>query len=258
MPKSLLTLDDHTQHMLDARRRSAVGRFQPVPPGTERVADVLATSCAAVAKAFAESGFRWSKSGLRFSRKIGPFTHIVSFRADGDNHSGSHVGLSMYAQVTSRDLARWREANGVTTEANVWISQVGYLSPTHEYIKWQLVDPSSRPVEIESMISTVIRLAMPAFETCSSMERLSTHLLDSREITSQGDWAIDIALWVGNKAAAEHLVAQYLREKPRLATAFHEHYRHHIEHSGHGRPIDRLERLAWACAKHHLAVPSAG
>ena len=258
MPKSLRTLDDHTQDVLDARRRSAGGRFQPVPAGTERVADVITNSCAAVAEAFRGTGFRWSKSGLRFSRKVGLFSHIVSFQADGDNHSGSHVGLSMHAQVTSRGLATWREVNGTTTGSNVWISQVGYLSAAHEFVKWQLVDPLSRPAEIESMVSTVNALAMPAFEVCTSKERLCAHLLERREITWQADWAVDIALWVGNKSAAEHLVAQYLQAQPRLAPAFYEHYRHHVEHLGHSRPVDRLACLAWACAKHQMVVPSAG
>src|ERR1017187_2149740 len=110
MPKTLLTLGDHVQDTIEARRRTQSGRFQPVAPGTERVADVISSSCAAVADEFAKWGFRWSKSGLRFSRKVGPFTHIVSFQADGANSSGSHVGVSLHAQVKSSELSRWRES----------------------------------------------------------------------------------------------------------------------------------------------------
>ena len=106
MPKKLLSPFDHLQDILASRSRTHSGKFQAVPAGTELVKDIVASSCAAVAEAFVADGFRWAKSGLRFSRKVGPFTHIVSFRADGANTSGHYVAVTMYAQVKSSALKK--------------------------------------------------------------------------------------------------------------------------------------------------------
>jgi hypothetical protein len=256
MPKSLRSLEDHVQDTLDSRRRTQSGRFQPVAPDTERVADVVASSCASVAEAFAPDGFRWSKSGLRFSRKVGAFTHIVSFQADGANSSGSHVGVSIHAQAKSTELAKWRETDGVTTGDNIWATQIGYLSPTHEYLKWQLVDPVARQVEVASMVKTVHELAIPAFAVCSTKESLSAQLLERREIAWIPDWAVDIALWVGNKAAAEALINSHLTSRSDLITKFIEYSQIEATNPSASRPADRLHCLAWVARRHGLRAPS--
>ncbi len=256
MPKTLHTLDDHVQDTIEARRRTQSGRFQPVATGTERVADVISSSCASVADAFTNIGFRWSKSGLRFSRKIGPFTHIVSFQADSANSSGSNVVVSLYAQVKSGELSKWRESAGVADGDNVWITQLGYLSIAHEYFKWQLVDPDTRQSEIESMIKAIRELALPAFEACSSKNSLSANILERREITSGRDWSVDTALWVENNTAATTLVLADLSASPRNASNFHEYYRQEIRNPSLIKPLNRTHRLACTCVKHKLQIPS--
>ncbi len=258
MPKSLNSLDDHLADIVEARRRTQAGRFQRVAPGTERVADVMEGACAQVAQAFAEQGFRWARSGLHFSRKQGGFTHIVSFQADSENTSGLHVGVSMHVRVKSAELARWREAQGVTTGDHVWAAQVGYLSPAHEYLKWQLADPASRTAEVASMVATVRELALPALEVCSSKEQLSLHLLERREITWIEDWAVDIALWLGNKPAAEALLQQYLMSSPRVEPQFAACVAHECQSRSPSRPDHRLHALAWVALKHGLAMPKLG
>lgn len=257
MPKSLGSLDDHVQDTLDARRRTQSGRFQSVAPGTERVADVVLSSCAAVAEAFAEFGFRWSKSKLHFSRKVGAFTHIVSFQADRENSSGSHIGVSIHAQSKNVELAQWRDKSGVATGDNIWITQIGYLSHAHEYFKWQLVDPATRQAEIDSMVSTIHELAMPAFEICSSKENLAANLLDRYEMTWIPDWAVDIALWVGNTAAADALVRSKLEKPPDVTAQFNHYYQLETSKPSLSRPEDRIHRLAWVAKMHGLHVPSA-
>jgi hypothetical protein len=256
MPKTLHTLDDHVQDTIEARRRTQSGRFQPVAPGTEHVADVISSSCASVADAFTNVGFRWSKSGLRLSRKVGPFTHIVSFQADSANSSGSHVVVSLHAQVKSGELSKWRESAGVADGDNVWSTQLGYLSVAHEYFKWQLVDPDTRQSEIESMIKTIRELALPAFDACSSKNSLSTNILERREITSVRDWSVDTALWVENNTAATTLVLAYLSASPHNASNFHEYYRQEIQNLSLKKPLNRTHRLAWTSVKHRLPISS--
>lgn len=257
MPKSLRSLDDHVQDTLDARRRTQSGRFVAVAAETERVADVVATSCASVAEEFAAIGFQWSKSGLRFSRRLGKFTHVVSFKPDGTNSSGSHVAVSIHVQARSTELAKWRETSGVTTGDNIWMSQIGYLSAAHEYLKWQLVDPATRQVEIASMVKTIKEIAIPALAVCSTKEALSAQLLERREITWIPDWAVDVALWVGNIAAAEALVQSHLASRSDLTAMFIEYSRYEAANPSSARPTDRLHRLAWVARKHGLRTPSA-
>lgn len=224
MPKTLLSPFDHVQDILASRNRTHAGKFQAVPTGTELVKDIVASSCAAVAEAFVVDGFRWSKSGLRFSRKVGPFTHIISFRADGANASGHYVAVTMSAQVKSSALKKWRLANnGAADNDYVWIRQVGYLTAAHNYFKWQLIDPASRADEINHMIATVRDIVLPVFEVYSSMQCLSAHMLERSELT-RPDWSIDIALWLGNKQAAEKLLGIYLEQRPDLLPLFQAEY----------------------------------
>jgi hypothetical protein len=257
MPKSLRSLDDHVQDTLDSRRRTQSGRFQPVAPDIERVTDVVTSSCTSVAEAFAPDGFRWSKSGLRFSRKVGTFTHIVSFQSDAANSSGSHVVVSIHAQAKSAELAKWRETNGVTTGDNLWITQIGYLSPAHEYLKWQLVDPVTRQSEVASMVKTVSELAVPAFSICSTKQDLSAQLLERPEMTWIPDWAVDVALWVGNRAAAEVLINNHLASRSDLTARFIGYTQIETRSPSESRPTDRLHGLAWVARKHGLKAPSA-
>lgn len=255
MPKKLLSLEDHTQDIREARGRSRAGQFQAVPADTELVADVVQSCCGAVAAAFAAEGFRWAKSGLRFSRKVGPFTQIVSFQSDSANTSGHHVAVAMHAQVKSTALEKWRKDNGgVADDASLWITQVGYLSPAHEYLKWQLADPATRAAEIQSMIDTVRKLVLPAFDACSSMESLSDRLLERREITRYPDWALDIALWADNKNAAKGLIKMLLETRPDVAAIVHAEYARQRQTPLAGAAVNRYQAFVRLCINYCLLL----
>ncbi len=255
MPKSLQSLDDHTQDTIDARRRVQSARFQNIPEGVERVSDVLQASCSSVAQAFESIGFRWSQSGLRFARKTDVFTHAISFKPDAENLSGAHVGVSIYAQAKSQKLAKWREINGIANDGIIWTSQIGYLPPSHEYLKWQLVEQSLRYAEIESMIQAINQRALPAFEACSSIARLSASIQNRPEITCVPDWAVDVALWTGNRSAAEELVGAQLSVRADIAADFRKLLTLEASQPSHAKPVDRLHRLAWVVQRNGLRVP---
>lgn len=256
MPKKLRSLNDHVEDILEARRRSHFGRFQAVPPDTELVDDIVTSSCGAVAATFLAEGFRWAKSGLRFSRKVGPFTHIVSFQRDGANASGYHAAVSMHAQVKSNALEKWRVSNnGVADSSNVWIKQVGYLTPAHEYLKWQLVDPATRQEEIDNMIETVRNIVLPAFDVCTSIESLGNRILERKEIVWVPDWALDVALWTGNKNAAESLVKIFLGAKPELAHLFHIEYARQLQAPLLTKTANRFQSFVRLCINQSLQVP---
>jgi hypothetical protein len=252
MPKSLLTVEDHIQEIVDARSRTRSERFGAVDPVAERVTDVVTASCVEVARAFEPLGFRWSKSGLKFARKVGEFTHVVAFQRDGENAAGRHIGVSIHTYTNSAALAKWREDNGVTTGDCVWAAQIGYLPPTHEYLKWQLVDRDRRQAEIASMIATIHNRALPAFDVCSTRELLASRIMERPEITWHQDWSVDTAVWAGNLSAAAQLARSFLMHQPEWMEEFHGYLRSEALAPSASRPSDRLHCLAWAVRKHGL------
>ena len=106
------------------------------------------------------------------------------------------------------------------------------------------------------MVKTIHELAMPAFDVCRTKESLSARLLERREMTWIPDWAVDIALWVGNKAAAEALILKKLESPPNVTAQFIEYSRIEATASSLSRPNDRTHCLAWVARKHNLQVPS--
>ena len=74
------------------------------------------------------------------------------------------------------------------------------------------------------MIATVRDIVLPAFEVCSSMQSLSDRMLERSEITWTPHWAIDIALWLGNKQAAEKLLGIFLEQRPDWLPLFQAEY----------------------------------
>jgi hypothetical protein len=107
------------------------------------------------------------------------------------------------------------------------------------------------------MVKTINELAMPAFDVCRTKESLSARLLERREMTWVPDWAVDIALWVGNKAAAEALILMELKSSPDLAARFIEYFRIEASAPSLSRPNDGTHCLAWVARKHRLQVLSA-
>ena len=107
------------------------------------------------------------------------------------------------------------------------------------------------------MVKTIRELALPAFDVCRTKEGLSVSLLERREITWIPDWAVDVALWVGNKVAAEALILARLESPPDVTAQFIEYSRFEASTSSLSRPSDRTHCLAWVAQKHGLQVPSA-
>ncbi len=56
------------------------------------------------------------------------------------------------------------------------------------------------------------------------MQSLSDHMLECPEIVRTPQWAIDTALWLGNKQAAENLLCIPLEQRPDLLPLFQAEY----------------------------------
>ncbi len=223
MPKSIRSIDELVGDVFKNRQSvpRSKGRFVPGTPGAEKPSDVIKATCGAVAEQFVAGGFRWAKSKLEFSRKVGSFTHKIYFQSDSANRAGEYVAVMMHATVYSSAFADWQTANGVVGASGyIWGSPVGDLSPKLGYLKWQLRDPAARPSEIENMVATVRDFVMPAFEVYTSHEALCAQLLQREEIVRFAHYALEIALRLGDTGKAETIVTDYLRLRPRNAHVF--------------------------------------
>jgi hypothetical protein len=255
MPKSLHSIDDHVQAIVESRRTTATGRFTAADPGAERVADVIAGAGAVIAEALADQGFRWSPGKSTFSRKVGVFKHTIRFQGDAENRSGLHVGVAMHAEVASTALAQWRRVHCGRYDAYLWATQVGYLSEAHSYLKWQLVDPAHRASEIDSMLSAIRDWVLPVFGIYSDPAVLERNLVERRELLKAPMWAVEIALWLQSRQTAEEIVAAFLIARSDEADSFWLHHQRFQASLPDETPFQYAAALAWTCVKHGVLVP---
>jgi hypothetical protein len=253
MPKSLHTIDDHVNAIVETRRITATGQFKPVEPGSERVADVIAGAGAIIADALAVAGFSWSPGPLTYTRKLGIFKHKIRFQGDSDNRSGLHVGVSLHAEVSSPALARWRREHGTGDSPLVWVTQVGYLSDAHAYLKWQLVDPGTRAAEVASMLATVRDHVLPVLDHYATAESLLQQFECRRELLTTPAWALEVAMWLQSPATAQALVSAFLIARPTEADSFWQHLEKFRTRLPRETPFPHAAALAWMCIKYAIA-----
>lgn len=258
MPKSLHSVEDHVADIVSARERATGGKFQAAAPGAERVADVIDAAGLEISKALSESEFKWSKTRRTLTRRTKHFSHEISFQGDAENTSGIHIGVSVHTCVRSKELGAWRETNAGRNYSGVWASQIGYLDGSFNYLKWQLLDKDRRQSEIDSIVSTIEVLALPAFEPFRFKGELVEHLLQLNQLARNPYNAIDIALWLGNVAAAKEFLNQYLRTKEHARKEFLGHYENELRKLSPIPPTDSPEqRLAWVLVRNGVELEDA-
>ena len=215
MPKSLTSVEDHVSDILETRRVTQSGRFAPRDPSAETVSEVVDECMTEVGAALVPEGFRYSKSRRRFARKNSEFSFEIWFQSDSENLSGVHVGLAAHASVKSKGFAQWKQSVGLDDSEYVWVSQLGYLSEEHDYLKWQFADHSKRKAETEDMIKRIRQLALGTFTVYESGLTLRDQILLRKELLTYPRRGIELALWLKNKRAADALVAVEL-SRPRF------------------------------------------
>lgn len=220
MPKSLTSLDAHTADLVEARRRTGDARFKALPEGVEPIEEVLRGAIDHLFLRLQHLGFKSAPSQLALSRKLGEITQVVRLRPGSSNLSGVNVEVSVDVLMKSASLKRWTGCEGTKYASEfLWIKQLGYLSGGRDYFKWQLVDRSAREQELADLLSKIQSLALPAFEAWADKPALASAVFRFTEV-DRIDWLIEIALWSGNRAAAEKLVVLYVQNNPQYAPSF--------------------------------------
>lgn len=220
MPKSLTSLDAHVADIAEARRTTGAARFKPIPPGTERVEDVLKQSIEHLSRHFVTLGFKPAVSKLTLSRRMGPVTQVLALSPDSGNLSGVSVCVSVNALVKSAGFKRWRAEHGTGYASEyLWVKQLGYLNGSWAYLKWELVNPGRRAEELDDMTSRINALAMPVFADWSDKDGIC-NALHQRTLIERIDWMLEVALWCGAADVARLLVTEHLRRFPDDRQAF--------------------------------------
>lgn len=259
MPKSLTSLDAHTADILDGRRRAKDARFKPLPDGVEHVDTVLVQAVEFLESRLSPTGFRAARSQLSLSRKVGEITQVVRLRPSGSNLSGVSAEISAEALVRSPSLKRWTSAAGTKyARETLWARQLGYLAGHQEYFKWQLVDPSTREVELFDLLDKVQSLAVPALEAWATKESIATAVFRFTE-ADRIDWLVEAALWAGSVDAATRLISHHLAHNPRDRSAFSsELVRFRSDPSIKEPQHHAASGLAFLAARHSIEVRSDG
>lgn len=259
MPKSLNSLDSHTNDILDGRRRAKHARFKPLPSGVEHLDAVLEQAIDFLVARLAVHGFKAAKSQLALSHKVGEITQVIRLRPSGSNLSGVSVEVSAEALVRSSSLKRWTSTVGTKyARETLWIRQLGYLAGHNEYYKWQLVDPKTREVELADLLSKVELIALPALEAWATKDSIATAVFRRSEV-DRIDWLVEAALWAGSTAAAAGLLSDHLANNPNYRATFASELRRFRADLAIGEPqTSAISGLAFLAARHAIPVPDDG
>lgn len=259
MPKSLTSLDAHTEDILDGRRRAKDARFKPLPDGVEHVDDVLVQAVDFLESRLSAKGFRAARSQLSLSRKVGEITQVVRLRPSGSNLSGVSAEISAEALVRSQSLKRWTSSEGTKyARETLWVRQLGYLGGHREYLKWQLVDRGAREVELSDLLDKVQSLAVPALEAWATKESIARAVFRFTEV-ERIDWLVEAALWAGSADAAMRLVSHYLTHNPRDGSTFASELVKFCSDPTIKEPLPHaVSGLAFLAARHSIQVRNDG
>ena len=257
MPKSLTSLDAHTEDILSGRRKASEFRFKPIADGVERVDAILRDATSYLAERLASDGFKPSLSQLSLTRRIGDLTHIVRLRPAGENLSGVSAEVSVHVLVKSQSLKRWTQALGTKYSRDLLlISQLGYLAPEHAYYKWQLVDPDLRQTELDDMEAHIRKIALPALAGWRDRTSISQAVLHFIEV-DRLDWLMEAALWAGFPGVAAELVHQYLNANPKDAGVYSTELARFKANPEVGEPLPHpMSGAAFLAARHGLPSTS--
>jgi hypothetical protein len=253
MPKSLTSLNAHTDDILDGRRRTKDARFKPLPQGVEHVSSVLEHAIEFLQTHLSERGFRAAPSQLSLSRKVGDLTQVVRLRPSGSNLSGVSAEVTAEALVKSSSLKRWTKNEGSKYPRELfWVRQLGYLGGGNQYFKWQLVDPGTREAELRDLLQKVQTLALPALEAWGTKESIPSAVFRFTEV-ERIDWLVEAALWAGSTDAARQLISRHFGGNPKDHSAFRSELARFRAAPEITEPLPQaLSSLAFLAARHGL------
>jgi len=145
----------------------AIDRFAPRRPGVEAPRLLFMSVVDEVADHFAESGWRYARSGPHLSHREGDVSSKMAFVSNRLNVAGELVGLWVDIHLGDRTLGRWRKeiGNPLVTGDEVARRHLGHLLDPPRWLEWNLAEISVRPAAIADIIETIEGAALPWIES---------------------------------------------------------------------------------------------
>jgi len=192
-------------------------------PNAEPPKDVYKRSCAMIAEAFEPDGYRYFRSGPYFSKKTEDLIFSIWFQANRHNRAGESVEIWVHASVSSRSIKKWRELNTtlVPNSDAVAGGQIGNLNKPYSWMRWDVVDPSTRSKVVADAVDTIRRLAIPFFAAFENPSQMVARLQNDPDVLWM--WppqVFDYLAYHGGSEAVRNAVSQFLAQNPEFEELF--------------------------------------
>lgn len=173
--------------------------------------EVFSDACELIARSLASYGFNYSRSKKELYKKSlnGEFTFRLTFGSSHYNKRGQYVNLTIYFQVFSTRLFRFREEQFSNhTDVNpgkpddlVTTVNVGYLTAHGSYDAgtWNLIT-----VDPEEIVGLIVKYALPGFSKFEDIDNLIEILKSSgrcKEFINEYS-TLDFVMFYGGPEAA--------------------------------------------------------
>jgi hypothetical protein len=160
--------------------------FNNKPISNENTREVYLSACENIANVYLSYGFKYSKSGqhLTLRQKDNEFIYKISFQSSHYNIPGINVAISVCANILSHKYKKWKLENKNElnlkneSELNEYIcgGNIGNLRKDKKYLKWNTGKIETREKEIENIIDSINKLAIPFFHHFNNMDKLKHEL----------------------------------------------------------------------------------
>jgi hypothetical protein len=170
----------------------------------EKPREVYLAACEAIARRFADDGYRFARSGPHARRSDPPYTFEIGFGSSHYNVAGEHVALRVAATVSSAELRAWRRAADPDRDdsyvAGGWLHRL--VADSWSYDEWELGPPETRGARIDDAVAALERVAVPFFALFSDEAALVERLMTAEVPTLEGLGAIEWLLWKERRSEA--------------------------------------------------------
>jgi hypothetical protein len=184
---------------------------------SEAPREVFLDACREVAAQLEPAGYRFAVSGPRCRRRSGDFTFQIAFQSSHYNAAGAHVALWVHATVFSPRIKKWRAAHPPLRPLDhVAGGQIGNLREPHDWLNWELADPSTRPAVIGEVVQLIREVALPYFARFEDVDTLVSYLTANDLPSMDIEHAIEFLLCFGDMASARAAAERFLAARPDL------------------------------------------
>ncbi|GHV57535.1 hypothetical protein AGMMS49579_23540 [Spirochaetia bacterium] len=128
--------------------------------------EVFLSVCERMASYYEPYGFKYSKSNHRLRLKHNEFIFEIRFNSSHSNMMGKFVEVEVVVTVLSNKFKKWQKENELFNEiTNGYMcgTTIGHLQRDSKNIIWNVGLSETREKEIENIIETINRLAIPFF-----------------------------------------------------------------------------------------------